>query len=120
MKTVRVLIVDDSPLDAEVSATALRDSDLVAEVAVARDEGELRRALATLDTDVVLCDFSFPQFDGVQAVAVVREYDANVPVIFVSGTISEERAVVALQCGAVDYVPQIESHSPSERGSAER
>jgi CheY-like chemotaxis protein len=103
-ETLRVLIVDDNPLDAEVSATALRQSELVTEVATARDESELRLALTTFDADVVLCDFSFPQFDGIQAVAVVREYDANVPIIFVSGTISEERAVVALQCGAVDYV----------------
>jgi CheY-like chemotaxis protein len=103
-ETIRVLIVDDNLLDAEVSATALRESDLVTELATARDESELRLALAKADTDVVLCDFSFPQFDGVQAVAVVREYDAHVPLIFVSGTISEERAVVALQCGAVDYV----------------
>ena len=101
---VRVLIVDDSPLDAEVTLAALRQSDLVTEVATARDESELRAALATFDADVVLCDFSFPQFDGLQAVAVVREYHSSVPVIFVTGTISEERAVVALQCGAVDYV----------------
>jgi diguanylate cyclase (GGDEF)-like protein len=60
--------------------------------------------LAKFVPDVVLCDFAFPGFDGFVAQGIVREAFADVPLIFVTGTISEERAVVAVQSGAVDFV----------------
>jgi CheY-like chemotaxis protein len=54
--------------------------------------------------DVILCDFSFPDFDGFAAQGMVREAFPGSPLIFVTGTINEERAVIALQSGAADYI----------------
>ena len=54
--------------------------------------------------DIILSDFSLPQFDGMTALAMAKRERPEVPFIFVSGTIGEERAIEALRCGAVDYV----------------
>ena len=64
----------------------------------------MRAALAAALPDVILSDFSLPQFDGMSALAVAREVAPDVPFIFLSGTIGEERAIEALKCGAIDYV----------------
>ncbi|MGD1067232.1 MAG: GGDEF domain-containing response regulator [Vulcanimicrobiaceae bacterium] len=99
-----MLIIDDSPFDAELSLMTLRRSGMLVDGAVAADEAELRALLPTFAPDVVLCDSSFPNFDGVAAQRIVREAYAVAPLLFVSGAISEERAAIALQSGAVDYV----------------
>ena len=101
---IKVLIVDDNPVDAELAQKELRRSGIPAECVIAADEAELRSVLLDFVPDVVLCDFTFPAFDGFTAQHIVREAYANVPLIFVSGTISEERAAEAFRNGAVDYV----------------
>jgi diguanylate cyclase (GGDEF)-like protein len=100
----KVLIVDDSPIDAELSLMELRRAGMVMDSRIAVDEAALRAALRTFIPDVILCDFGFPDFDGFAAQRIVREVHPHTPLIFVSGTISEDRAVLALQSGAVDYV----------------
>ncbi len=101
---IRLLIIDDSPHDADLSLMTLRRSGALIEAAFAADEAELRSVLHTFLPDVILCDFSLPGLDGLGAQRIVREFHADVPLIFVSGTISEDRAVAALRSGAVDYV----------------
>ena len=64
----------------------------------------LSRRCATNGHDIILSDFSLPQFDGMSALALARRESPDIPFIFVSGTIGEERAIEALRCGAVDYV----------------
>jgi diguanylate cyclase (GGDEF)-like protein len=101
---IRALIVEDNALDAELFLMALvRAGMSVVSVTVA-DEQQLRAALLSFVPDVVLCDFSFPNFDGLTANQIVHEAYPDCPLIFVSGSISEERAALALQSGAVDYV----------------
>ncbi len=67
-------------------------------------EHEFRRALADWRPDVILSDFTLPQFDGLAALAVAVSVAPEIPFIFLSGTIGEERAIEALKRGAVDYV----------------
>src|SRR5437870_1096898 len=49
-------------------------------------------------------DFSMPDFDGLAALKIARDFAPRVPFIFVSGTIGEERAIEAIRLGATDYV----------------
>ena len=101
---LNILVVDDNPLDAELARRAIRRAGVPSEFVVVGDEKQLRAALKSFVPDVVLCDFAFPDFDGYAAQRIVREAFAEVPLIFVTGTISEDRAVVAVQSGAVDFV----------------
>ena len=67
-------------------------------------EDALREALEDFAPTIVLSDFSLPQFDGLSALQIVREHTPDMPFIFVSGTIGEERAIEALHRGASDYI----------------
>jgi CheY-like chemotaxis protein len=69
---IKLLIVDDNPLDAELCLMQLRRAGLVIEAVTAADQHELRDALAGFVPDLVLCDFSFPDFDGFAAQSIVR------------------------------------------------
>ena len=101
---VRILLVEDVEPDAELTLLNLRRAGLHCIAKRVQTEAELRAALAEFNPDIVLSDFSLPQFTGFSALEVVREVTPDVPFIFVSGTIGEERAVNALLCGAVDYL----------------
>jgi len=67
-------------------------------------EPDFRAALRDLKPDIILSDFSLPQFDGLRALAIAVEDTPETPFLFVSGTIGEERAIDALRRGATDYV----------------
>jgi diguanylate cyclase (GGDEF)-like protein len=101
---IRTLVIEDNELDAGLALRALTRAGMAIESVVVEDEAGLRAALITFVPDIVLCDFSFPGFDGFAALRIVHETYPDVPLIFVSGAISEERAALALQSGAVDYV----------------
>jgi len=101
---INVLIIDDNASDAGLYLLELRHAGVVAECVIVANEDELRAALRTFVPDVILCDFSFPGFDGFAAQRIVREIYPDTPLIFVTGALSEDRAVTALQSGAVDYI----------------
>ena len=103
-KPIRVLLVEDGADDAELALHQLHKQGLhVVSHRVDTEDG-MRNALTTFHPDVVLSDFSLPRFDGLSALQVALEVAADVPFIFISGTIGEERAVEAVRRGAVDYV----------------
>ena len=67
------------------------------------EEG-MRSALREFSPQIILSDFTLPRFDGLRALETARECAPEVPFLFLSGTIGEERAIEALHRGAVDYV----------------
>jgi len=65
---------------------------------------DLRRELIAGEWDLVIADYTMPGFSGTKALSIVRERHADVPFIFVSGTIGEDTAVAAMRTGAHDYI----------------
>lgn len=101
---VRVLLVEDSPEDAELITGQLEDAGYRFTAERVEDEAGLSRALDELEPELILSDLSLPGYSGHQALAMVRERSPETPFIFVSGTIGEETAIEALQQGAADYI----------------
>jgi diguanylate cyclase (GGDEF)-like protein len=101
---LRVLLVEDSQADAELAIWRLKQAGYVCTHECVVTEAQMRAALAAALPDIILSDFSLPQFDGLSALAVARAVAPDVPFIFLSGTIGEERAIDALKRGAIDYV----------------
>lgn len=116
-RPVRILIVEDDPLDAELVVDRLRDDGLAFEARVVADEAAFRAALDTFRPGLVLSDLSLPGFSGHRALQVLREVAPLTPFIFVSGTIGETAAVEALQAGATDYILK---NNPARLASAAR
>ncbi|MBS0664627.1 MAG: response regulator [Verrucomicrobia bacterium] len=100
---MKVLHLEDDPQDAEIIQQCLREAWPDCEVRTVADEAGFEAGLAGRP-DVVLSDFTMPAFSGVDALARLQVVAPEIPFIFVSGTIGEERAVEALQAGAWDYV----------------
>ncbi len=99
-----VLLIEDSASDVELTVQRLTQGGLRCRCRVVAREAELRSALQERTPNLILSDFTLPGFDGMTALAIARELAPEVPFLFLSGTIGEERAIEALRCGAVDYV----------------
>jgi two-component system, cell cycle sensor histidine kinase and response regulator CckA len=103
-RKLSLLIIEDDPADAELVRRVLSEGGVVFDSRRVQTEPELRAALSGRLPDAVLTDYSLPALDAPRAVAVVRELAPAVPVICVSGSIGEQKAVELLKLGAVDYI----------------
>ncbi len=103
MSAIRVLLLEDSPLDAELVLASLRAGDLEVDARRAVTREDFERALGGCP-DLILADYSLPGFDGISAMHLARERCPQVPFIFVTGALGEELAIETLRGGATDYV----------------
>ncbi len=101
---LRILFVEDSPEDMELELRELRKGGLEFRALRVETRDGLLEALRDFQPHVVVSDHTLPQLDGLSALQLSRETCPEVPFIFVSGTIGEERAVASLKEGATDYV----------------
>jgi signal transduction histidine kinase len=99
-----VLIVEDSAADAELLALRLEGSARSLEWTRAENPGQLRSELEGQPWDVIISDYSMPGFNGIDALKIVRQRDAEVPFILVSGSVGEDIAVQAMKAGGQDYI----------------
>jgi PAS domain S-box-containing protein len=100
---LRVLILEDQESDCALTLHELQREGFVVEWQRVETEDEFR-AHVTDPLDLILADYSLPQFDAIRALSVRNERDIDVPFIIVSGTISEEVAVECMKHGAADYL----------------
>jgi two-component system cell cycle sensor histidine kinase/response regulator CckA len=101
---LRLLLIEDSEADALLLVRELTRAGFEPFVERVQTAQAMRAALDARLWDLVIADYSMPQFSGTAALAVLRERGLDVPFIFVSGTLGEEVAVRAMQAGASDYV----------------
>lgn len=101
---IRLLLVEDSELDAELAIDELERDGLVVTAQRVDSETAFVAALESFQPDLVVSDLSMPDFSGYRALALVRQGGSGLPFIFVSGTMGEEAAIEALRGGATDYV----------------
>ena len=104
MSALRILHLEDSPVDAGLVLRILQKGNLNATVLRVESESDYRQQIQEFDPNVILADYHLPSFDGLSALAINQQSCPGVPFIFVSGTIGEEIAVETLKNGAADYV----------------
>ena len=99
---LRVLILEDRPDDAELMLHELGGAEFDPDWTRVETEEEY---LANLDlfVDVVLADYSMPQFDGMRALKLLQEQGLDIPFIVVTGSV-EEFAIECMKQGAADYI----------------
>src|SRR5258706_2621078 len=101
---LRILLVEDSLNDAELVLRELTRGELDFQSRRVQTEPDFRRELDEFQPHLIISDFSMPQFSGRDALAIARESRADIPFIFISGTIGENVAVDMMKAGADDYV----------------
>jgi len=103
VRPLRILIVEDNPLDAELVIAELRRSGFDPTWERVETAEAFLDALSP-ELDVIISDFSMPAFDAPRALELARIHAPELPLIIVSGTIGEETAVSAMREGAADYL----------------
>lgn len=101
---MRVLLLEDSPLDADLITEWLQSGGLDCHVDCVQTRSDFIAALQNNDISVILSDYSLPSFDGITALELAQQFRPLVPFIFVSGYLGEDRAIETLKRGATDYV----------------
>jgi PAS domain S-box-containing protein len=102
-KPLRVLMVEDSEDDALLTIRALKNGGYDPEYARVETAEAMRKALQERPWDVILCDYQMPKFNGLAAIALLKETGIDIPLIIVSGAIGEETAAECMRSGAHDY-----------------
>ncbi len=101
---LQVLVIEDSEDDAAVLAVELRRAGYTPVCHRIETREALGSALERQPWDLIIADYHLPRFDGLAALALVKEKGLDVPFIIVSGYITEETAVAAMKAGAHDYL----------------
>lgn len=104
MVSLRILLLEDSPADAELELAALAAAGLDCNADLAQGREDFERLFRAGSYDAVLADYSLPDYTGLNALARVRAAEPLLPFILVSGALGEERAVETLRSGASDFV----------------
>ncbi|HEX2736106.1 MAG TPA: response regulator [Polyangiaceae bacterium] len=103
-RDLRVLLVEDSEVDAELVLRELRKGGFNPIHRCVQTHEEMSAALDEVEWEIVLSDYSMPRFSAPKALAVLRARDAELPFIIVSGTVGEDVAVQAMRLGVNDYL----------------
>ncbi len=103
-RELRILFVEDLEVDVERALHQLKRAGIACVWQRVETEPGLITALRDFAPTIILSDFALPEFDGMSALQVAQRCAPDIPFMFVSGTIGEERAIQALHSGAVDYV----------------
>ncbi|MGH7951748.1 MAG: response regulator [Limisphaerales bacterium] len=102
--SLRILNLEDNVNDAELNAAMISARWPHCHFVRVDTRGDFFAALEQSDLDIILSDYTMPNFSGREALALAREKRPDVPFLFVSGTIGEDTAIEALKNGATDYV----------------
>ena len=86
----RILLVEDSPLDAELLELELREAGLHADILRIDQLSRVREALAGFRPDVVISDWRLPGFSGLEVLHLVREHAPGVPFVLLCGVYEED------------------------------
>jgi len=101
---LRVLVVEDDPNDVELVRHALRSGGFDPEIHTAETAEDFTEHVRKGRYDVILADYGLPLWNGMETVAVLRREGLDVPVLVVSGSLGELKAVECIKQGAADYV----------------
>ena len=101
---LRVLIAEDSENDARLLVRELERAGFDAAYERVDSRAAMQAALDRHTWDLVIGDYSMPEFSGPAALALLRAHDPDTPFIFVSGSMGEDVAVEAMKAGAQDFL----------------
>ena len=104
MAALRIMFVEDNPLDTELAVRELERSGYELEWQRVDTEPEFTQRLAHDPPDLIISDHAMPQFSSSEALRCLHESGLTIPFIVVSQAIGEEEAVKLMRAGAADYL----------------
>ncbi|MEI7433702.1 MAG: methyl-accepting chemotaxis protein [Methanomicrobiales archaeon] len=101
---INILIVDDSPDDVHLLVNEMTVAGLKVRHERVDSERQMRAALEKGTWDVILCDYSIPNFGALPALKLVKEMKIRIPFIVISGVMGEKTAISVMKSGAHDFI----------------
>ena len=101
---LRLLLVEDSQDDTELLIRTLNRAGYEPDYERVESEKAMSSALGRRRWDIVIVDYSMPQFSGYAAIKLLNEHDCDVPCIMVSGCVNDDLGTIAMKSGAHDYL----------------
>jgi PAS domain S-box-containing protein len=103
-RELKILIVEDVPADADAIERELRSQSIRFSARRLETRAAFLAELEAFQPDVILSDFTLPEFDALEALNLLQTSSWDAPFILVTGTRSEEVAVECIRHGADDYI----------------
>src|SRR5579863_9045951 len=103
-RKIRVLVVDDNAFDCELMLHALKVGSFQTEYDLVQTADEFVDKIRKNRYEIILADYSLPQWNGMETVKLLRQEGLDIPVVLVSGALGELKAVECIKQGAADYV----------------
>ena len=103
-RALKILLIEDAEADAQIQTRELNRSGLSFDTRRVQSEPDFLVQLAEYAPDIIVSDYSIPGFSGLRALEITRERAPDIPFVFVSGAMGEDKAVELLRLGATDYV----------------
>jgi two-component system cell cycle sensor histidine kinase/response regulator CckA len=100
---INILIVEDSQDYEDLLVRELRRASFEPKWKRVETEPDFLAELKK-SPDIILADYSMPQFSGLRAAQLTKESGLGIPFILISGTVGEEIAVEAMKHGATDFL----------------
>lgn len=107
MNRLNILLLEDVANDAELIERELSKAGILFTTLRVETRDEFCQALKSFAPDIILADFSLPQYSALDALRHLKEANSNVPLILVTGSHSEEVAVQCMKEGADDYILKV-------------
>jgi signal transduction histidine kinase len=104
MAALRILFVEDNPLDTELAVRELEKSGYELEWQRVDTEPEFTQRLTHDPPDLIISDHAMPQFSSSEALRCLHNSGLTIPFIVLSQAIGEEEAVKLMRAGAADYL----------------
>jgi len=103
-RNTHILMVEDLATDAQLIERELRKANIDFVSKRVESKEAFLKTLTEFQPDIVLSDFSLPQFSGLEALRLLKENGHDVPFILITGSLTEEVAVECMKEGAHDYI----------------
>ncbi|HPE42571.1 MAG TPA: response regulator, partial [Bacteroidales bacterium] len=103
-QNLRILFAEDVAMDYHLALEIIKKEIDISDSLLVDNADDFAKALEEFKPDVVISDYWMPQFDGLQALEITRNFDAHMPFIIITGSQNEEVAVNCMRQGADDYV----------------
>ncbi len=103
-RKLRLLVVEDNDDDEFLLLRTLKQGGFDLTHQRVETAEQMREALATTQFDLIISDYSLPNFSAPAALAVFQEFNLDIPFVIQSGTVGEETAVAAMRAGASDFI----------------
>lgn len=101
---LKILFIEDVQIDAELICIEIEKNNIVFEKQIVSNEADFLESMETFNPDILVSDYTLPQFNGMAALQIRNHKAPMTPFILVTGSHNEEVAVECMKAGADDYI----------------